>query len=62
MSLRTKMTLAKQNSGRLQNTTGIATGAAQTKNYSSKNSSPSSPSEQQVCVTGENSKVEYTYG
>jgi hypothetical protein len=31
-------------------------------NSSSKNSSPSSPSEQKVLVAGENSKVEYTYG
>jgi hypothetical protein len=31
-------------------------------NSSSKNSSPSSPSEEQVWVAGENSKVEYTYG
>jgi hypothetical protein len=29
MSLKTKKTLTKQNSGRLQNTTRIATGAAQ---------------------------------
>jgi hypothetical protein len=31
-----------------------------TKNSSLKNSSPSSPSEQQIWVAGENSKVEYT--
>jgi hypothetical protein len=31
-------------------------------NSSSKNFSPSFPSEQQVWVAGENSKVEYTYG
>jgi hypothetical protein len=31
-------------------------------NSSSKNSNPSSPSEQQVWVAGKNSKVEYTYG
>jgi hypothetical protein len=31
-------------------------------NSSSKNSSPSSPSEQQIWVAGENSKVDYTYG
>jgi hypothetical protein len=30
-------------------------------NSSSKNSSPSIPSEQQVCTAGGNSKVEYTY-
>jgi hypothetical protein len=32
------------------------------KNSSSKNFSPSSPFEQQVCTAGGNSKVEYTYG
>jgi hypothetical protein len=32
------------------------------KNFSLKNSSPSSPSEQQIWVAGENSKVGYTYG
>jgi hypothetical protein len=32
------------------------------KNSSSKNFSSSSPSEQQVCTAGGNSKVEYTYG
>jgi hypothetical protein len=31
-------------------------------NSSPKNSSPTSPSKQQVWVAGENSKVEYTYG
>jgi hypothetical protein len=31
-------------------------------NSSSKNSCPSSPSEQQVCIAEGNSKAEYTYG
>jgi hypothetical protein len=54
--------LTKQNSGRLHNTTGTATGATRSQNSSSKNSNPSSPSEQQVWIAGKNSKVEYTYG
>jgi hypothetical protein len=62
MSLKTKMTLSKQNSGRLHNIIGIATRAMQSLKLLIENSSPSSPSEHQVCTARGNSKVEYTYG
>jgi hypothetical protein len=55
------VTLSKQNNGRLHNSTGIAIVVAHSLDSSSKNS-PSPSSEQQVCVAGGNSKVEYTYG
>jgi hypothetical protein len=53
----------KQNSGRLHNTIGTATGVAHSVELLVEEFSyPSSPSEQQVCTTEGNSKVEYTYG
>jgi hypothetical protein len=63
MSLKTMMTL-KQNITAEDSITPQEWQLGQhvAKNSSSKNSSPSSPSEQWVWVAGENSKVEYTYG
>jgi hypothetical protein len=53
----------KQNSERLHNTTGTATRVAHSVELLIEEFSyPSSPSEQQVCTIGGNSKVEYTYG
>jgi hypothetical protein len=50
---KTKRFSRKQNSGRLHNPQEYATGVVQALNSSSKNSTPSSSSEQQVWVAGE---------
>jgi hypothetical protein len=59
---KTKWLSWMQNSGRLHNPQDYATGAAQAWNSSSKNSTPSSPYEQQVLSRRGNSNDEYTYG